>query len=200
MAQVLKTTVRTRIEAAALSCFADQGYDGTTMAHIAARAQTAPANVYRYFASKDALFTAVIPADLADRHNRLLDTRIATLAQPQSTSAAQELLDFWLDQRLAIVVLLDRADGTPYCDYPAAFVQRLVDHAGRSLKHPLSAAHRQILELVFDNTRRALAQILLHTQDRDETRELIAAFWSYQIPGLNGLLGHLRSDDAGRLQ
>jgi AcrR family transcriptional regulator len=194
MAQVLKTTVRTRIEAAALSCFADQGYDGTTMAQIAARAQTAPANVYRYFASKEALFTAVVPADLADRHNRLLDTRIATLAQRQPTSAARELLDFWLEHRLAVVVLLDRADGTPYSDYPASFVQRLIDHAGNTLIHPLPPAHRKILELVFDNTRRALAQILLHARDRNETRELIEAFWSYQLPGLNGLLAHLRGD------
>jgi AcrR family transcriptional regulator len=198
MAQVLKTTVRARIEAAALCCFAHQGYDGTTMAQIAASAQTAPANVYRYFASKEALFTTVVPADLPDRHDRLLDTRIAALTQTQPGSAAQELLDFWLDQRLAVVVLLDRADGTPYSGYPAAFVQRLVDHAGRSLNHPPSPAHRQILELVFDNTRRALAQILLHAQDRNETSKLIAAFWSYQIPGLNGLLAHLRNDAASR--
>jgi AcrR family transcriptional regulator len=198
MAQVLKTTVRAKIEAAALSCFAHQGYDGTTMAQIASSAQTAPANVYRYFASKEVLFTTVVPADLPGRHDRLLDTRIAALARTQPSSAAEALLDFWLDQRLAVAVLLDRADGTAYHDYPAAFVQRLVDHAGHTLNHPLSPAHRQILELVFDNTRRALAQILLRARDRNETRELIAAFWSYQIPGLDGLLAHLRDDAASR--
>jgi AcrR family transcriptional regulator len=198
MAQVLKPAVRTRIEAAALYCFAHQGYWSTTMAQIAASAQTAPANVYRYYASKEALFNAVVPADLPDRHDRLLDTRIAALAQAPAGPAAQELLDFWLDRRMAVVVLLDRAEGTPYCDYPAAFVRRLVEHAERSLNHPLSPAHQQILELVFDNTRRALAQILLRTQDRNETRELIAAFWSYQIPGLDGLMTFLRNDVLSR--
>ena len=81
MAQVLKPAVRARIQDAALRCFATHGYGGTSMAEIAAAAQTAPANLYRYYASKEALFEAVVPADLAVRHDSLLDTRIAALAQ-----------------------------------------------------------------------------------------------------------------------
>ena len=192
MAQVLKPAVRARIEAAALECFAHQGYPGTSMAQIAAAARTAPANVYRYVASKEALFDAVVPAGLATRHDRLLDTRIAALSAGEAPApAAAELLDFWLEHRLAVVVLLDRSDGTPLAGYPATFVRRLVEHTERLLDRPLSAEHREILDLVFDNTRRALARILRTAQDRDQARALIEAFWSYQLPGLDGLLAYL---------
>jgi AcrR family transcriptional regulator len=199
MAQVLKAAVRARIEAAALRCFADQGYGGTSIASIAGAAGTAPANVYRYFPSKEALFDAVVPADLPARHDRLLDTRVAALAEGTAdrSAAAAELLDFWLDQPLAVVVLLDRAEGTPFSGYPAAFVGRLVEHVERSLGRPATPVQREVLELVFDNTRRALARILRTADDRDHARALVAGFWSYQVPGLEALVAAFRADPDG---
>jgi AcrR family transcriptional regulator len=203
MPQVLKEAVRSRIEEAALRCFADQGYGGTSVAAIAAAAGTAPANVYRYFASKEALFDAVVPAALAVRHDELLDTRIAALAPGAAdrSTAAAELLDFWLDHRPAVVVLLDRAEGTPFAGYPAAFVRRLVEHVERALPEAPSPAHRDVLELVFDNTRRAIARILATARDRGHAGALIEGFWSYQLPGLDGLMAHIAasSGSEGRL-
>ena len=196
MAQVLKPEVRARIREAALRCFADQGYPGTSMAAIATAAGTAPANVYRYFPSKEALFADVVPAELPRRHDELLDTRIAALAQGtgERSAAAAELLDFWLDHRLAVVVLLDRADGTPFADRPAAFVRRLVEHVERTLPGTPAPAHREVLTLVFDNTRRAIAQILAGGSDREQARALVAAFWRYQLPGLDGLITFIRAE------
>ncbi|MGH3165360.1 MAG: TetR/AcrR family transcriptional regulator, partial [Trebonia sp.] len=131
MAQVLKASVRASIQEAALRHFAGEGYGGTSMAAIAAAAQTAPSNLYRYYPSKEALFGAVVPEDLARRHDLLLDTRVAALAEgnAQEPATAAELLDFWLEHRLAMIVLLEKADGTRFATYPAAFVERLVRHA-----------------------------------------------------------------------
>ncbi|MGY2067044.1 TetR/AcrR family transcriptional regulator [Blastococcus sp. SYSU DS0619] len=199
MAQVLKPEVRARIEAAALRCFADRGYPGTSIAAVAALAGTAPANVYRYFGSKELLFGTVVPADLPVRHDRLLDTRIAALAAGSGQGPpADELLEFWLDHPLAVTVLLDRAEGTRFADYPAGFVRRLVDHTERSLGHPPAPEQRALLQLVFDNTRRAVAQILRTARDREHCRALIAGFWSYQLPGLDGLMTFLRQDTGDR--
>lgn len=191
--QVLKADVRDRITGAALRCFAEQGYAGTSVAAIAAAAGTAPGNVYRYVTSKEALFDAVVPAALAQRHDELLDTRVAALAEAGAdpSPAAAELLEFWLDHRLEVVVLLDRAEGTPFADYPERFVQRLVAHAEAALPGPPSPVRREVLHLVFDGTRRTLARILATARDRDHARELVAAFWSYQLPGLEGLRAHL---------
>jgi AcrR family transcriptional regulator len=196
MAQVLKPAVRARIQEAALRCFATHGYPGTSMAGIAAAAQTAPANLYRYYASKEALFNAVVPADLAARHDRLLDTRVEALARgtADEPTAAAALLGFWLDNRLAMVVLLDKAEGTPFAAYPAAFVRRLVKHAEQALNGTPSPAHDDILQLVFDNTRRAIARILFTGRDREHMSALITAFWSYQIPGLDSLMAFINAD------
>jgi AcrR family transcriptional regulator len=194
MAQVLKQAVRERIEAAALRRFSEQGYAGTSMMQIAGDAGTGVANLYRYSTSKGELFQTLVPAELVERHDRLLDVRIEALAHGEraGSPAAQELLDFWIEHRLPVVILLDRAEGTPYADYPAAFVERLVSSVVATLDRPLGPAQHEVLELVFDNTRRALARILRNATDRDSARALIEAFWSYQLPGLDGLMAHLR--------
>ena len=196
MVQVLKSAVRARIQDAALRCFAGQGYPGTSMADVAAAAQTAPANLYRYYPSKEALFDAVVPADLARRHDLLLDTRVSALAERNAyeAAAAAELLDFWLAHRLAMIVLLDKAEGTRFAAYPAAFVERLVRHATNALGGKPSPGHEEILRLVFDNTRTAIARILAAGEDREHTSALITAFWSYQVPGLRGLIGFINAD------
>lgn len=191
--QVLKPEIRTRIDDAAVRCFAHRGYAGTSVADIAAAAGTAPANVYRYHRSKEALFDAVVPADLAIRHDALLDSRVEALADRSSPVAAAELLQFWLDNRWAMVVLLDAAEGTRVAGYPAAFVARLVAHAEAALGTATHTGRRDVLEIVFDNTRRAVASILRTARDEDHARDLVAAFWSYQVPGLDGLLAHLKS-------
>jgi AcrR family transcriptional regulator len=198
VAQVLKADMRDRITAAALRLFAERGYAGTSMTQLAAEAGMAPGNLYRYFPSKEALFAAVVPHDLAERHDRLLDTRVAALAEKTADRgvAADELLEFWLEHRPEIVILLDKAEGTPFAAYPATFVQRLVRHVERSLQDPPSPAQRRLLELVFDNTRRALAHILQTAPDGVEARTMVEAFWSYQLPGLEGLLAHFRTAPA----
>lgn len=197
--QVLKSSMRRRIQVSALRCFADTGYGGTTIARIATAAGTAPANVYRYFPSKQALFDDVVPDDLVARHDSLLDSRIRALGAGggDRSATAGDLLDFWLQHRFAVVVLLDRAAGTRVADYPEAFVARLVEQARRYLPSADGARHEEILTVVFDNTRRAIARILFSAQDEEHARRLVQAFWTYQEPGLGGLLAHLRSPVPG---
>jgi AcrR family transcriptional regulator len=50
-----KQQARAAIADAALELFADRGYDGTTVADVAARAGVSPATVARYFPSKESL-------------------------------------------------------------------------------------------------------------------------------------------------
>src|SRR5258708_17792114 len=48
------------ILAAALACFVEKGFGGTRLDEVAERAGIAKGTLYRYFASKDALFKAVV--------------------------------------------------------------------------------------------------------------------------------------------
>ena len=76
MTQVLKDHVRERIVAAALDVFAARGFGGATVGDIAAAAEVSTGNVYRYYPTKDALFAATVPRDVADRMLALVRQRV----------------------------------------------------------------------------------------------------------------------------
>jgi hypothetical protein len=90
-----------------------------------------------------------------------------------------------------VVILLDRAEGTAHADFGARFVRRLVAATASDLpaagrRRAASGPARFVLTRIFDNTRRMLAAVLEACADEAELREAIDAFWSYQIPGLQG--------------
>lgn len=189
MAQVQKAEVRERILAAGRDAFFEQGYTATTMAGLARASGVATANIYRYFPDKAAVFEGVLTDELIAEHDRLLDERVHALVAPVDSGApADRLLAFWLAHRREVATLLDHEGTTTRTAYRQAFVDRLVDHVAAARPAPLDADARVLVALVFDNTRRALATILRSTDDPDEIRRRIAGFWSYQLPGLDGLL------------
>ena len=197
MPQVQKPEVRARIEAAALALFADHGFRGTAMADVAAKADVAVANLYRYYDDKAALFAAVVPDALAERHRVLLDRTVHSLTYlargtppPVVNDHSEALLALWLAHRHAVIILLDRGADTAFADYGARFVDRLVELTVAELRRrgPIAPAMRAALAVIFDNTRRALAALLRSSSDEAVLRESISLFRRYQTAGLAALL------------
>ena len=206
MPQVLKPEIRARILSAGLEVFAAQGYLGATMNAIAESAGLAAASLYRYYPSKADLFGAAITPELAARFEQLLVQRVHALAQQPASAAFEprssygsEMLEFWLEHRLAVVVLLDRAQGSAYEQYGERFVALLlkstleqIRSAGPDVKITPSA--KFVLTRIFESTRTTLAGILAHSDNPRLLRDAIQAFWSYQIPGLYGFARWVRNE------
>jgi len=204
MPQVLKPEIRARILSAGLEVFARDGYLGATMNAIAEQAGLGAASLYRYFPSKAELFEAAITPELASQFESLLVRRVQALARipaqarftPQRDYGS-EMLDFWLEHRLAVVVLLDRAQGSAYEQYGEKFVSLLLKSTLEQIrasdpKVEITPAARLVLARIFESTRTTLAAILAHSANPRVLREAIEAFWSYQIPGLHGFAAWIR--------
>ena len=207
MPQVLKSEVRNRIQASALRVFAERGFRGATMPEIAERAGVAVANIYRYYENKEALFAAALPESIAREHRVLLERSVKSLASlatgpaQAATSEMGALLEFWLTNRDAVVVLLDRAADTPYAEYGAGFVDRLVSLTVAELRvaHPrvkISRELRAVITVIFDNTRRALANLLSSNESEADIRDALGAFRSYQMGGLAALSAWIGSQES----
>lgn len=195
MPQVLKPEVRDRILNAAVVAFATKGYAAATMNDIARSAGVAVANLYRYYANKEELFAAAVPEPLVERFEALLDASVrahahkAGLARRADEAAARELLEFWIEHRHAVVILLARADGSIHQSFAERFVARLVTRSLAEIRaaHPGVAVTREarlVLQNIFENTRRMLAAILVSYEDAAAIRRAIAGFRSYQVAGL----------------
>jgi AcrR family transcriptional regulator len=194
--QVLKDEVRARILDAALEIMAAQGVQRATMGAIAERAGLGTASLYRYYPGKQELFDAVVTPELARRFESLLDRRVralarGTLAGVPTDDLGGDMLAFWIEHRLAVVILLDRAAGTAYAGYGERFVEKLTAHTLAEIRvaHPdvrVSPGARFVLTRIFENTRRLIADVLERHADAEDLRQAIQAFWSYQIAGLRG--------------
>lgn len=206
MPQVLKPEIRARILSAGLEVFAAQGYLGATMSAIAEQAGLGAASLYRYFPSKAELFEAAIPPELAVQFESLLKRRVRALAEQPTSSPFEPsrdygaaMLEFWLEHRLAVVVLLDRAHGSVYEAYGERFVSLLVKSTLEQIRAAgtdveITPAARLVLTRIFESTRSTLAAILAHSANPRLLREAIEAFWSYQIPGLHGFARWVRQE------
>lgn len=201
MPQVLKEEVRARILGAALGAFARRGFVATTMNEIARGADMAVANLYRYYASKGELFAAAVPLELVARFERLLEqsvhahARLAGLAgpaRPEDAGAAGKLLRFWIEHRLLVVILLDRAQGSVHESFGQRFVERLLTLSIAEIRdaYPGVVVHREtrlVLQQIFENTRRMIGVLLESCDDERAIVRAVTSFRSYQVGGLAAL-------------
>lgn len=199
MAQILKRELYNRLLTAAVQVFAAQGYQRATMAAIAESAGISTGNIYRYCDNKEALFSAIVTDEFVDRFRRLLRCRVAALLDAPDLTAldahahhrADELLRFWIEQRLQVVILLDRAEGSRHSEFGAEFVNLLLAATSAKLRQKrkhrsLSVPDELVLTCIFQNTRRSIVSILERFEEESQIRAAFSAFWSYQLAGLAG--------------
>ncbi|HEU4431284.1 MAG TPA: TetR family transcriptional regulator [Myxococcota bacterium] len=204
MAQFLKEEVQRAIAEAAAERFAEVGYRRAAIAEIARRARVATGNLYRYYADKDALFDDVVGDEFAREFRRLLRARVLAARRSRRNRealyalASEELLAFCIANRLRVVVLLARAEGTRLADFGERTVRELTALAlahfrTRDPKLALSAPQRLALDLVYRNYVGSLVEILARFSEEKAIRAAVAATAQYHLAGLEALFASLRS-------
>jgi AcrR family transcriptional regulator len=204
LAQYLKDEVKERIVDAALDVFARKGFARATMVEIASRAGVSTGNIYRYFANKQVLFDEAVPVRFARRFSDLMRRRVEALAgvadvrtlEPGSSyhAISEELLAFSIDNRLRVVILLGRAQGTAHEMFAgemiSAMSKRAIAHFRRlnpSLR--VTSEVRFDLDLIYTHFVRTMVAILTEYEDATRIRAAVESFSRYHLSGLKALMG-----------
>ena len=202
MPQTPKTRVKERFVRAAAEAFSELGFAATTMAAVAERADSSVGNLYKYFANKTELFDAVVPAELAQELRERTRQRIRALGSSRdvrelpSESAyhalAGELLDFSLQHREAVVILLGRAEGTVFANFARDFVASLVAWALEYAKSAYPALVPSpelgfVLTRLYENFLSTVAAALLRYRDEERVRRVIFQLTTHHQGGLKRL-------------
>lgn len=204
MPQVLKDDVRDRILDGALRLFAQKGYANATMSEIAEEADVSTGNIYRYFGGKRELFRTVLPDSFVRRFRALLRERtdaaggvedVGDLPPTHAYSlAAGRMLDFSIEHRLRVLILLGHGRGTRYEDFRDEIVEELASAAVRHFRgdearlDALSATLRFDLEEIYRNFVGTLVRILNRFEEETAVRDATAAVTRYHLTGLAALL------------
>ena len=199
MAQYLKDDIQESIAAAALTIFAQKGYESATMAEIARAAGVSTGNVYRYFANKDALFYGVVDDGFARAFTLLLRRRVKALAGVEDVRTlpptdpypmnSEEILRFCIANRLRVVILLGRAGGSRYERFSEETVERLIELAlehFRALDPCLSVTEvmRFSLDQIYQGLVRTMVSTLARFEDEGAIREAVHGYSKYHLAGL----------------
>lgn len=138
-----KSTKPAAIRAAAQRLFLEQGYVRTSMDAVAAEARVTKQTVYRYYATKNQLFSAVL-GELADGVQAdLLNLvpeapRTGVALEEMLTTAALSILDHILEPTYLSLVRVALAESAEFPELPerlrASFIERGAAALGRLLQ------------------------------------------------------------------
>lgn len=202
MPQVLKEDVQNRIVQAALRVFAEKGFAAATIGEIAGAAGVSTGNIYRYYDGKGALFEDAVDESFVHRFTMLLKDRVRALAGVEDVRnldpdapwylASEELLRFSIENRLRMVILLGRAEGTRWESFARDTVYDLVRLAlthFRALNAglELGATTHFVLVRIYENLLATNARILAEHEDEAHIRQAVASYSRYHLAGLQAL-------------
>jgi AcrR family transcriptional regulator len=200
--QYLKDEVRDAILQAALQAFAERTYAGATMAEIARAAGVSTGNLYRYFETKEALFTEAVPDRFVRRLHALVRGRVKALAGVEDvTQLAPDarffrisalLVDFAIQNRVRTLVLLGGAAGSRHEGFAAGLVDELSGLAVAHFRHlgaafELTDSLKLVLRLIYENLIRALVAILASSTDGAAIAAALELHGRYHLAGLRAL-------------
>ena len=202
MPQILKEDVQNRIVQAALRVFAEKGFAAATIGEIASMAGVSTGNIYRYYDGKGALFEDAVDESFVGRFTMLLKDRVRSLAGVEDVRnldpdapwylASEELLRFSIENRLRMVILLARAEGTRWESFARDTVYDLVRLAlthFRALNADLEigATTHFVLVRIYENLLATNARILANHEDEAHIRQAVASYSRYHLAGLQAL-------------
>ncbi len=202
MVQVLKENIRESIINAALHDFAIYGFSDASIANIAKRAGISTGNVYRYFSDKLQLFEAAIPRSFVHDLLKRIRQRVKTYPKGIKPNAipdcskylaiSEELLEFTIENRLRVLVILEGASNTPYELFSKKLQTELINNAIVILNVNKQADNysliRFLLEQIYQNFLHSLGAILHQYSKASEIHSAFEIMTRYHLNGLSEII------------
>ncbi len=201
MVQILKDHVKNQIASAAERMFAKVGYKQATVGMIANEARVSTGNIYKYFKNKETLFNAIIPSEFVEEFKLLTRNRVATLIDPAkkeevrsiNSGDAGQLLRFWIKNRLKVIIILAKSEGSIYESFAQEYIQSITRQSmdNLSLRHP-NLKDTDVFRFVFNtrlaDTIRGIVSILETFEDEEQILDAFTTSWAYHYAGINAVI------------
>jgi len=201
MAQVQKKLVRDQICDAAMMLFATQGYEHTTIADVAKKANISVGNVYRYFKSKSDILKEVIPTDFVSQVREQLVRKLETGSE--GTNSIQEqmqeeayrensehFLDYMIENRLRFMTLVKCKNIEDYKDFRQDILDSLVQIFTN--KFILNETKREELYttifLLYNNFIDLCTEVLTIECSNETKKKQLRNLIRYHVTGLTSLV------------
>lgn len=200
MVQYKKDEIREKIESAALSEFAQRGYDNTTISDIAKKSKISVGNIYRYFGSKDEIFSKIIPESFLSTVKNLLINKMnntKNMYQNQIKDVDEfwiindEIIEFMVDNREKMLIVYYNNKGTKYENAEKDLVEFLIKTVKeKSLQHINKNMNDLVLKIIYENLLSMTISILRESKRFEEVKENLKIINSYHMFGIKSFFSN----------
>ena len=135
-----------------MDCFAEQGYDGTRVRHIAERAGVSDAALYRHYASVEALAQELFAHYFGEYARQIVDATAHGTTEQKLRAAVRTSLAFYrADPAAALFILVRQPTFQPRLPagtvYPLEIIERIIATGQR--QRELRAGQPNLLAAIF---------------------------------------------------
>lgn len=199
-----KTETYEKILPAAREEFLEKGFEQASMRSIAAKVGMSAAGLYRHFADKEALFSALVePAVKACEawYQSHKSTDYELLEQNrlddmwEMGADADLILDVVYPNYDAFKLLICRSEGTRYADYMHELVMLeqeetlLFMEEAKKRGVPVKEVRPEEIHLLMSAYVTALFEVVVHDFPKEEARHYLETFKAFFYPGWRAVLG-----------
>ena len=194
-----------RIHAAAQTEFLNKGFQAASLRSIVKTAGVTTGAFYGYYASKEALFAALVD----EPYRYVLDTYraavsgFASLAPEQQVvrmgsvgkSCMQELLVYMDTRRAAFHLILERAEGTPYAGLIDELVRIEIDATERycevlrSLGNDVPFIDPRLSHMLITGMMNAYCEIIIHDMPFSDAQRYLDELADFYTAGWLKIMG-----------
>lgn len=199
-----KTETYEKILPAAREEFLEKGFEQASMRSIAAKVGMSAAGLYRHFADKEALFSALVePAVKACEawylshkstdYELLEQNRLDDMWEMGAD--ADLILDVVYPNYDAFKLLICRSEGTRYADYMHELVMLeqeetlLFMEEAKKRGVPVKEVRPEEIHLLMSAYVTALFEVVVHDFPKEEARHYLETFKAFFYPGWRAVLG-----------
>lgn len=193
-----------RILSSAKQEFMEKGFLNASLRNIVKNAGVTTGAFYRYYDSKQALFSALVDEHakyVLDLFNNTVDdfeklpgdTQTEQMLDTSSFCLAK-LLDYVYDHYDAFKLLVKCAEGTSYADFTHQLVVREVDSTYTYMKtltkmgYELEPLNKNLVHIIASGLFAGIFEVVVHDMPKKEAKEYLAQFHRFYSAGWSELL------------
>jgi AcrR family transcriptional regulator len=199
--QIIKKETKTSIIDSAIVEFAVRGYEKASMRNIARSVGTSVSNIYNYFENKEQLFATIIEPVyklIKNMTSRTIEKHHGIGLRGEDITAfirsiTNDLLGMNNQQRLLLIILAEKSQGTKYEKSKEEFTMAIQAHlseavAGLGNQISLKKTQEYILGIIAANYVDGLFRILKDFRSRQWAEENIQVLLTYHLNGIKALM------------
>ena len=194
-----------RILSSAMQEFLEKGFLNASLRSIVKNAGVTTGAFYRYYNSKEALFSALV-GEQAEHvlalFNNTLDDFEKLPGDEQtaqminiSNDCLEELMIYVYANLDAFKLLIEHAEGTPYADFIHQLVVREADSTYNYMRtliaggHKVEPIHKNLVHMIASGLFTGIFEAVVHDMNKEEADEYVSQLARFYAAGWSELLG-----------